>query len=316
MNIKISTYIKSIALVLALSSPGASAQEKPYQETRQVIYQATEAEGFHLLNPDEGLEQSYSLPSSDCPMRTRLRVVGGIQLPEPFSKRGEEMFRRMEYLLDVVPAVMEFLYQGFQTFVNTDDNRIFAVMEEQLPIVGHPPEVCRLDIVGTFLNQMTQVFFYSGVMRWVDNDLLAVDVPFRPKSEQSLEERTVSLDIEHHRVFVCAIDQEYADGKQYGSTQPNTGYNVPFTRFRHFLATNIHNIVENENDDAYDHRYAQSTFADDGAQGSPDKEKQQARNGHGVFLVCLHLMLAKCLVVIVTLQTVMHIFHLRGFGLF
>ena len=100
MNIKISTYIKSIALVLALSSPGASAQEKPYQETRQVIYQATEAEGFHLLNPDEGLEQSYSLPSSDCPMRTRLRVVGGIQLPEPFSKRGEEMFRRMEYLLD------------------------------------------------------------------------------------------------------------------------------------------------------------------------------------------------------------------------
>ena len=71
-----------------------------YRETRQVIYQAKESQGYHLLNPEESVEQPFALPAVSHPVRTTLRVTGGVKMPVPYASRGEEMFRRSEYLID------------------------------------------------------------------------------------------------------------------------------------------------------------------------------------------------------------------------
>ena len=71
-----------------------------YRETRQVIYQAKESQGYHLLNPEESVEQPFALPVVSHPVRTTLRVTGEVKMPVPYASRGEEMFRRSEYLID------------------------------------------------------------------------------------------------------------------------------------------------------------------------------------------------------------------------
>ncbi len=53
-----------------------------------------------LIMPDSSFSARVCMIRSDMPVRRMVRVVGGTVLSEPFSARGETLFREAEYLID------------------------------------------------------------------------------------------------------------------------------------------------------------------------------------------------------------------------
>jgi len=76
------------------------AGAQTYSQKLTNIYTPSEEDGIHLLEPGQSIEQTYTLPASSIPQRTTLRVAGNILMPQPFTHRGEEYFRRCETILD------------------------------------------------------------------------------------------------------------------------------------------------------------------------------------------------------------------------
>ena len=74
--------------------------ETSWKEIRTVIFTPEKGKDAYLLQPDQGITKSVRLGQQAVPTRKSLRVVGGLQMPVPFEERGEEMFRRAEYLID------------------------------------------------------------------------------------------------------------------------------------------------------------------------------------------------------------------------
>ena len=65
-----------------------------------MIFQPNNSTKVQLLRPDESVQAIVKLTQTNVPTHKYLRVVGNIQMPAPFEHRGEEMFRRAEYLID------------------------------------------------------------------------------------------------------------------------------------------------------------------------------------------------------------------------
>ena len=93
--------MKKIGILLAILCLGTCAwAENGWKETRNVIFQPNNSTKVQLLRPDESVQAIVKLTQTNVPTRKYLRVVGNIQMPAPFEQRGEEMFRRAEYLID------------------------------------------------------------------------------------------------------------------------------------------------------------------------------------------------------------------------
>lgn len=93
--------MKKIGILLAILCLGAYAwAENGWKETRNVIFRPDNSTKVQLLRPDESVQAIVKLTQTNVPTRKYLRVVGNIQMPAPFEHRGEEMFRRAEYLID------------------------------------------------------------------------------------------------------------------------------------------------------------------------------------------------------------------------
>ena len=69
-------------------------------ENRTVIFTPSGGEKVHLLTPGSSVSETVSFKQETYPVRRLLRVVGGVKMPAPFEKRGEEMFRRSEFYID------------------------------------------------------------------------------------------------------------------------------------------------------------------------------------------------------------------------
>ena len=93
--------MKKIGILLAILCLGTCAwAENGWKETRNVIFQPNNSTKVQLLRPDESVQAIVKLTQTNVPTHKYLRVVGNIQMPAPFEHRGEEMFRRAEYLID------------------------------------------------------------------------------------------------------------------------------------------------------------------------------------------------------------------------
>lgn len=71
-----------------------------WKETRNIIFTPQNGKNIELLNPEESVSAKVRLQQINYPARRFLRVVGNLKMPVPYEKRGEEMFRRAEFLID------------------------------------------------------------------------------------------------------------------------------------------------------------------------------------------------------------------------
>ena len=69
-------------------------------EKRTVIYTPAAGEKVCLLMPGGSLTRHVSFAEPSCRVRRMLRVVGEVQMPAPYTDRGEGAFRWAEFLID------------------------------------------------------------------------------------------------------------------------------------------------------------------------------------------------------------------------
>ena len=69
-------------------------------EKRTVIYTPAAGEKVRLLMPGGSLTRHVSFAEPSCRVRRMLRVVGEVQMPAPYTDRGEGAFRWAEFLID------------------------------------------------------------------------------------------------------------------------------------------------------------------------------------------------------------------------
>lgn len=86
------------AVLMALSSLPATAQLQ--EENRTVWFEVGAKESPLLIEPGKPYAQTVIIAKKEYSVRRFLRVVGGIQMPGKFKKRGETLFREAEYLID------------------------------------------------------------------------------------------------------------------------------------------------------------------------------------------------------------------------
>ena len=71
-----------------------------WKETRTILFSSSLGENQYLLRPNESFSREVEFKPATIPTRKFLRVIGNLQMPAPFAARGEEMFRRAEFLID------------------------------------------------------------------------------------------------------------------------------------------------------------------------------------------------------------------------
>ena len=74
--------------------------DSSWKETRTVLLPSPDKKHETLLQPGQQVTHTLSFQLNDVPAHRYLRVIGGASLPEPFTKRGETLFRAAEYLID------------------------------------------------------------------------------------------------------------------------------------------------------------------------------------------------------------------------
>ncbi|MEG1649841.1 MAG: hypothetical protein RR277_08130, partial [Rikenellaceae bacterium] len=77
-----------------------SVNAQTYTTTHKILMAPDATSKTYTLNPDKSIGFDVAFDHPNYPTRKKIRVVGGVQMPEPFSSRGEEMFRRSEFLID------------------------------------------------------------------------------------------------------------------------------------------------------------------------------------------------------------------------
>lgn len=88
----------SILLLNSLSSFSGASEH--WRETRNVIFSSDKENVYKTLQPGESIKSTVKLVQEGCPTRKFLRVVGKVDMPSPFSKRGEGNFRLSEFYID------------------------------------------------------------------------------------------------------------------------------------------------------------------------------------------------------------------------
>lgn len=77
-----------------------SVNAQSYKESQKVVFTPENGAKVYQLNPDKSVSFDVAFENVSYPTRKQIRVVGGVKMPEPYSSRGEEMFRRSEFLID------------------------------------------------------------------------------------------------------------------------------------------------------------------------------------------------------------------------
>lgn len=90
----------SVLMFWMLSHVGIPAAAQSYSQTQTNIYTPESVDGVRLLEPGQSFKLTFDLPASTVPQRTTLRVAGNTLMPEPFTGRGEGLFRECETILD------------------------------------------------------------------------------------------------------------------------------------------------------------------------------------------------------------------------
>lgn len=81
-----------LSLLLSVSATYSQTREK-----RQVLYASSKGGAAQVIQPGESFSRQVAFEQSGMPTRKYVRVIGGVQMPAPFQKRGEELFRSSEY---------------------------------------------------------------------------------------------------------------------------------------------------------------------------------------------------------------------------
>lgn len=89
-----------LSLLLITGIPSFSGVSDHWKESRHVIFAPQKGSEYHALSPGESLKAVVKLDQSGCPTRKFLRVVGKVDMPAPFSSRGESNFRLSEFYID------------------------------------------------------------------------------------------------------------------------------------------------------------------------------------------------------------------------
>ncbi len=92
-----------VSLLSLLSIPAIAECTAPiisqsYVQKLQNIY--TPENGIQEIKPGETLVKTFQLPVSYIPIKTTLRVAGNTLIPQPFTNRGEDYFRKCETILN------------------------------------------------------------------------------------------------------------------------------------------------------------------------------------------------------------------------
>lgn len=113
---------KIIAGLLLCTCTSLVALATTHKEVRTVIFTPGEGAKTRLLNPSEGIICPVTFQDYGYPTRKMLRVVGEIKMPVPFSARGEEMFRRAEYLIDDNLDSVNVKYDRYSLYFKGENN--------------------------------------------------------------------------------------------------------------------------------------------------------------------------------------------------
>ncbi|MEG1635390.1 MAG: hypothetical protein RR388_07170, partial [Rikenellaceae bacterium] len=70
-----------------------SVNAQTYTTTHKILMAPDATSKTYTLNPDKSIGFDVAFDHPNYPTRKKIRVVGGVQMPEPFSRRGEQMFR-------------------------------------------------------------------------------------------------------------------------------------------------------------------------------------------------------------------------------
>ena len=139
--------------------------------------------------------------------------------------------------------------------------------------------------VGYQLFQFPAAF---GIVRIINDNFLAAQLSGDAKAQQLHEESLVALHIEYHAVRVGLVGEPSADRQQHHAAEPFAEVGIPGSDLGIILTGHVDDVVEDEEHNAYHHRDAYASFADDGSQRGSDEKEQQAGEAERVFLLCLH----------------------------
>ena len=179
---------------------------------------------------------------------------------------------------------------------------VVFIAEEHLDGVGQSPQLVLVGVGRYLVVDGGQADAVGGVIRIVDDDLLARDVSLQAQSEQLHEEVAVEVDVEDHRVVVGLVGEEYGQRGQYGCRQTLSEPYGPHAATGHTIAGVVEDVIDDEHQHADDDGYSQSALADDGSEGCSDEEEEQAREGQRELVECLDAVLADELVAVARYQ--------------
>ena len=78
---------------------GCFAPSAPYTEL-PVKHYPKEGQSTVLLKPGETFRLTVDFPKRSIPTKKYVRVIGGVDMPAPFTARGEDLFREEEWLIE------------------------------------------------------------------------------------------------------------------------------------------------------------------------------------------------------------------------
>ena len=143
-----------------------------------------------------------------------------------------------------------------------------------------------------FLTYCCQRIAVIVIIRVIYYHLFSHDVTLYTHTKQAHEELAVSINVEHHRVVIRFVGEEYGERCEHGGGNTLAEPYRPHTATRHSVAGVVENIVHDEHNHRYYHRNTKPTLADNGTERSTDKEEYQARKGLGEFVYGLNLVLS------------------------
>ena len=173
------------------------------------------------------------------------------------------------------------------------------VLEEHLNYIRRKPKIVFAGIVANLTVHFGQSCRVGRIVGIGYYNLLLEHGTLYPESEYLHEEVAVEIEIEHDRVVVGLVCEEYCERRKHSRSDALTEPYCPHTASRHAVARILENIIHDEHQHGDNHRNAKSALTDDGTQGRTDKEEYQARKRQsklvdGLYLVLSYKFVAVC----------------------
>ena len=177
----------------------------------------------------------------------------------------------------LVARVRKLVDYCFKTVVQVFHSVIHATAEEDVLIVWRTVKFLTLAVVLEFLGEFHHLGVKGSIVGFVNNNLLLPKVTLRAKAEEAAEEQDVGILVKDYRVAVCHYREVRTTGQENQRTHPRAEPYGNTSIACHFEGGGINNEVGNKDEYTYHGRHTQSALTDNRAQGSTDKEEEQAR---------------------------------------